>query len=89
MSSVEVNLARSSNKNALESMLTTADGNQQSPSNSQPQFNRGQKRGYDEVEPDDDDDDQAHDEVKLWEDGFKDRYYESKFDVPPEKLEFR
>lgn len=37
----------------------------------------------------DEEDDQAHDEVRLWEDGFKDRYYESKFDVAGENLEFR
>lgn len=34
-------------------------------------------------------DDQAHDEVRLWEDGFKDRYYESKFDVLPDNIQFR
>lgn len=34
-------------------------------------------------------DDQAHDEVRLWEDGFKDRYYESKFDVMPDNIQFR
>ena len=28
-------------------------------------------------------DDGPPDEVRLWEDGFKDRYYESKFDVGP------
>ncbi|XP_011881333.1 PREDICTED: 5'-3' exoribonuclease 2 homolog [Vollenhovia emeryi] len=51
---------------------------------------RGQKRKADEVAPtDDSDDDQAHDEVRLWEDGFKDRYYESKFDVSPDNLAFR
>lgn len=30
-----------------------------------------------------------NDEVRLWEDGFKDRYYESKFDVGPDNLGFR
>ncbi|KAF5308626.1 hypothetical protein FQR65_LT18023 [Abscondita terminalis] len=48
--------------------------------------NRGQKRKREE---DDEVDDQAHDEVRLWEDGFKDRYYESKFDVSADNLEFR
>lgn len=38
---------------------------------------------------DDDDDDFSHDEVRLWEDGFKERYYESKFAVPPTDEEFR
>ncbi|KAF5297104.1 hypothetical protein FQA39_LY02684 [Lamprigera yunnana] len=45
---------------------------------------RGQKRPIEE-----DEDEQAHDEVRLWEDGFKDRYYESKFDVSSDNLEFR
>ena len=29
------------------------------------------------------------DEVRLWEDGFKSRYYESKFDVKSDDIEFR
>ena len=37
----------------------------------------------------DSDDDEPPDEVRLWEDGFKDRYYESKFDVGTEDIEFR
>ncbi|CAL8090206.1 unnamed protein product [Orchesella dallaii] len=37
----------------------------------------------------DDSDDEANDEVRLWEDGFKDRYYESKFDVASDNFEFR
>lgn len=48
---------------------------------------RGEKRKHEE--DNESDDDQAHDEVRLWEDGFKDRYYESKFDVGPRHLEFR
>lgn len=43
---------------------------------------------------DDDDDDSSeeevvNDEVRLYEAGFKDRYYESKFDVSPENKQFR
>lgn len=34
-------------------------------------------------------DESAFDEVRLWEDGFKDRYYESKFDVTHDNLNFR
>lgn len=34
-------------------------------------------------------DPQANDEVRLWEAGFKDRYYESKFDVGPDNVQFR
>ena len=64
-----------SNK-ALESMLVDGqkDGNNQG----------GTKRPHD-----DSDDDEPPDEVRLWEDGFKDRYYESKFDVGTEDIEFR
>ena len=36
-----------------------------------------------------DEDEETPDEVRLWEDGFKDRYYESKFDVGTEDIEFR
>jgi 5'-3' exoribonuclease 2 len=53
---------------------------------------RGVKRKADEANLDtteEEEDDQAHDEVRLWEDGFKDRYYESKFDVTPENIQFR
>ncbi|XP_072744111.1 5'-3' exoribonuclease 2 homolog isoform X1 [Anoplolepis gracilipes] len=72
------NAAESTNANhALESMLR--------PENAD---NRGQKRKTEAV-ADNDDDDQSHDEVRLWEDGFKDRYYESKFDVSPDNLAFR
>lgn len=72
-SSVEVKLQTTNSRNALESMIKPSD-EQNHP-----------KRHREE----DDDDDQAHDEVRLWEDGFKDRYYESKFDVGADKLEFR
>lgn len=53
--------------------------------------NRGTKRkAEDEAQaPKKEEDDQAHDEVRLWEDGFKDRYYESKFDVMPDNMQFR
>ncbi|RZC39206.1 5'-3' exoribonuclease 2 like [Asbolus verrucosus] len=69
--------SRATSRDALESMLT--------PTNDE-STNRGQKRPH---QDDDSDDDQAHDEVRLWEDGFKDRYYESKFDVGPDNLDFR
>lgn len=38
---------------------------------------------------DDEEDDFSHDEVRLWEDGFKERYYESKFAVSPTDEGFR
>ncbi|KAJ2938546.1 hypothetical protein O0L34_g13043 [Tuta absoluta] len=37
----------------------------------------------------DDSDDEKHDEVRLWEEGFKERYYESKFEVSRDNMEFR
>lgn len=57
----------------------------------QQQQGRGQKRTAAQagLQDDESDDEQKHDEVRLWEDGFKDRYYESKFDVGPENLNFR
>lgn len=65
---------------ALQSMLRSEGGSTSA--------SHGQKRKLDDGD-DDSDDDQAHDEVRLWEDGFKDRYYESKFDVGAKNLEFR
>lgn len=65
----------------MESMLRPAGSEADTSSESS-----GRKR---KLEEEDEEDDQAHDEVRLWEDGFKDRYYESKFDVGPDKLEFR
>ncbi|XP_075982512.1 5'-3' exoribonuclease 2 Rat1 isoform X2 [Anticarsia gemmatalis] len=49
---------------------------------------RGRKRTAEAAGLDEDDDDK-HDEVRLWEDGFKERYYESKFEVARDNLEFR
>ena len=37
----------------------------------------------------DEEEEETNDEVRLWEDGFKDRYYESKFDVASSNIEFR
>lgn len=48
--------------------------------------NVGKTENNDEEEEEDPD---ANDEVRLWEDGFKDRYYESKFDVGPNNQQFR
>ncbi|XP_064112535.1 5'-3' exoribonuclease 2 homolog [Macrobrachium nipponense] len=49
---------------------------------------RGIKRGHSDVD-DEEEEEVNHDEVRLYEDGFKDRYYESKFEVTAENLEFR
>ncbi|RZF36370.1 hypothetical protein LSTR_LSTR002966 [Laodelphax striatellus] len=48
---------------------------------------RGQKRKNEDI--DDDEEPDPPDEVRLWESGFKDRYYESKFDVSPNNIDFR
>lgn len=37
----------------------------------------------------DDSDEEDNDEVRLWEAGFKDRYYDSKFRAAPNNYEFR
>ncbi|XP_052865741.1 5'-3' exoribonuclease 2 homolog [Anopheles cruzii] len=53
---------------------------------------RGTKRKADEplaVTVADAEEQETPDEVRLWEDGFKDRYYESKFDVSPQNTKFR
>lgn len=56
---------------------------------------RGQKRSSDAIdevktkEKEEEEEEDAHDEVRLWENGFKDRYYQSKFDVDPDDLQFR
>ena len=47
---------------------------------------RGTKRKLGDVE---DEEKEPEDEVKLWEDGFKDRYYESKFGVGSNDVSFR
>ncbi|XP_015439887.1 PREDICTED: 5'-3' exoribonuclease 2 homolog [Dufourea novaeangliae] len=68
--------AREKTNEALESMI-------------RPEKSSGEQRKRKVEEVDISDDDQAHDEVRLWEDGFKDRYYESKFDVSSDNLQFR
>lgn len=80
---VEIKLQTSNSRVALEAMFHRA-GSSETP--------RGEKRKANEAlvgDDNDSEDEQAHDEVRLWEDGFKDRYYESKFDVSGDQLEFR
>lgn len=74
---------------AFEAMLHPNSSGAQD--NNSSQGNRGMKRkAEDSGNPiAAEEDDQAHDEVRLWEDGFKDRYYESKFDVMSDNLQFR
>nr|CAB3267809.1 5'-3' exoribonuclease 2 [Phallusia mammillata] len=63
---------------SLRSMLQTPESTSSSPSPSA-------KR----KKPDDDDDDEPADEVRLWEDGWKERYFRTKFDVSMQDFEFR
>ncbi|XP_023328403.1 5'-3' exoribonuclease 2 homolog [Eurytemora carolleeae] len=68
------NLSRMDSGTALKGMIREEGGD------------RGVKRS---APQDEEEDDEPPDEVRLWEDGFKDRYYESKFDVGTEDREFR
>ena len=74
--SVHDKLKHMDNNDALQKMMVDGNGSGQD--------NKGVKRQHEES-----DDDEPPDEVRLWEDGFKDRYYESKFDVGTEDMEFR
>lgn len=77
----------------IEAFLEPSD-NSDNASNSQA---RGKKRkhendnanGGDNDQEEEEEDPDKNDEVRLWEPGFKDRYYESKFDVGAENLQFR
>ncbi|KDR24133.1 5'-3' exoribonuclease 2-like protein [Zootermopsis nevadensis] len=76
-SRVEQQLSGASSSQALNSML-------------RPEGGRGQKRKSDQMDKEsDEEEEETHDEVRLWEDGFKERYYESKFDVALDNIEFR
>jgi 5'-3' exoribonuclease 2 len=66
-----------SNRDAAAQLKAQIHGNDQ-----------GVKRKSDVMEAEDDEA-EPNDEVKLWEDGWKDRYYQSKFGVGPEDLKFR
>ncbi|KAI0223306.1 5'-3' exoribonuclease 2 [Lamellibrachia satsuma] len=65
---------------ALRSMLK--DGSEGASTGNTP----AQKRKLEETE---ESDEEPEDEVKLWEDGWKQRYYESKFNVGPDEIDFR
>ncbi len=69
-------MANKSAAKELKAMLKS--GQQPEPSNSR-------KRPA----PDSDSEEETPDEVRLYEDGFKDRYYESKFGVLPQDKKFR
>ena len=75
INSTHAKLKGMNNDEALKAMMT---------SGKQDNDKSGVKRQREES-----DDEETPDEVRLWEDGFKDRYYESKFDVGSEDIEFR
>lgn len=78
ISDVERQLAVSDGNAGLEALLKPAGGS--------PEDSNAQKR---KREGESDEEEEPNDEVRLWESGFKDRYYESKFDVGSDNLEFR
>ncbi|PNF18929.1 hypothetical protein B7P43_G15788, partial [Cryptotermes secundus] len=75
----------------VEQQMMGTDSSQALNSMLRPEGGGGQKRKSDQMakDSDDEEEEETHDEVRLWEDGFKDRYYESKFDVAPDNIEFR
>ncbi|XP_075222550.1 5'-3' exoribonuclease 2 Rat1 isoform X2 [Lycorma delicatula] len=70
---------------AYLSRFTQGGNNQEQNSN---QDLHGEKRKHEDV-GDSDEEEETPDEVRLWEEGFKDRYYESKFDVGSKNIAFR
>lgn len=83
-------------KKTLETFLQANDG--ASGSTADKDKGKGTKRKHEEGKSDGkndkgeeekEEDPDANDEVRLWEPGFKDRYYESKFDVGAENKQFR
>lgn len=92
-----------SDTNKLGAFLQPNDGASSETKDSQQP--RGKKRKHDETEDEvdsssagpeaaeekkeEEEDPDANDEVRLWEPGFKDRYYESKFDVGADNVQFR
>lgn len=49
---------------------------------------RGVKRKHDDGDSSEEEE-EPHDEVRLWEDGWRERYYVSKFDISPDNIAFR
>lgn len=79
-------------KTDLEKFLEPSDNSGGSKASGSRKRKHEDSEGTEETverEPEEDEDPDANDEVRLWEPGFKDRYYESKFDVGPDNLQFR
>ncbi|CAG7836984.1 unnamed protein product [Allacma fusca] len=81
---------------ALKAMLRGDEGESpasssvdSTPASSPSQSDGGVKRKASSVFNESDEEEEPNDEVRLWEEGFKDRYYESKFDVQAENVAFR
>lgn len=78
---VPASSSKQSDNEALTSLLN-ADGSKEKQ-NSEPKH--GEKRKHDG----DDSEEEPEDNVRLWEDGWKDRYYEIKFEVSKDNIPFR
>ncbi|XP_059616160.1 5'-3' exoribonuclease 2 homolog [Phlebotomus argentipes] len=74
--------------NPLESMLTPED-NRRGMKRKSDQMEEQQQQPQESKQEEEEEEEEVADEVRLWEDGFKDRYYESKFDVVAENVDFR
>lgn len=72
---------------ALESLLRP--GNSIDDKKATKRKSADQDESIDKKEDPEEEDYQENDEVRLWESGFKDRYYESKFDVGPDNISYR
>lgn len=92
----------SSKAPGIETLLRSSDNAEESVEATGSQQVRGKKRKHEEDVVDStsanvdaaeseekEEDPDANDEVRLWEPGFKDRYYESKFDVGADNQQFR
>ncbi|XP_033114384.1 5'-3' exoribonuclease 2-like [Anneissia japonica] len=74
------------NKNAADALRSQLNGGNDEKKAEPPR--RGTKRTVEDMIKEDAEQDQ-NDAVKLWEDGWRERYYQGKFDVQPDDHEFR
>lgn len=84
---------KNENKTELEKFLEPNEGSSgeqtSKATGSRKRKHDGDAEEKEDTVEDEEEDPDANDEVRLWEDGFKDRYYESKFDVGGDNLQFR
>lgn len=71
----------------LKAMLRPADNNSGTAANGSTEA-QGRKRKHDEIE-DEEEEEENNDEIRLWEEGWKERYYQAKFEVSANNLAFR